>query len=161
MSDEHARYEAVRENYRAMIEKFGFAKVGVFDPAGQTDSFIYTVGFEHKDMPELVIGAAFDVSDLSMFVDHFAHDALHEGHALRTKVDAFTLGDDSSYDLRLVEVDPVFATDRVLVQAESILKRPVTRVCQIQISDAQKRWPGEEGFDDKFRQMYVGSIIAK
>lgn len=161
MSDEFEKYEAIRERYRAMIDQHGYTMVGVFDPEGKDVNFVYSVGFEHKDMPELVVGALFDSPDLASFVKHFASEALEHGHALRTKVDGITLEDDTSYDLRLVEVDPVYATEHVLVQASSILKRPVTRVCQIQISDAQKRWPGDDGFEDKFRQLFVGVVIAK
>lgn len=157
----HAGMEFVRDGFRQKIRDYGHAIVGVFDPENAGNNYAYTVGLTKQKLPEFVITGAFSIEDLSRVLNHFAHQARDEGHALRTQVDGLTLSDDVKLDLRVVDVDPVYAVDRMLVQAPLILKEPVTRVAWVQFSDPQKRFPGDEGYENYVRQGEVSPVIAK
>lgn len=152
--------EQTRQLYRDAIEKNRMAIVAVFDPKEQVPNFAYTVGLTHKGLPELGISGLLDMDFLTSVVGHFATLELDEGHALRSMEKAFKLDTGSEHNLRLVEVDPVYATENYLKQAGPILKQAVTRVCQIQISDAAGRFDGDPLFDNQFRQAQFGPVIS-
>ena len=154
------RIESVREQYRQKIEEFGWTVVGVFDAEGKQANFVYTVGLTNKELPELIVSGRLELDFLAQIANHFAQSMIGGGFSLRKLEKAFSLEDDTTYNLRMVQLDPVHALDRFLIQAQSILKKQVTAVCQIQISDASGKWPGEEGFEDKFQQLEVAPVIA-
>lgn len=151
--------EQARDRYRALIKENGFTMVGVFDPQGEESNYVYTAGLSLSDWPEYIVSGAFSMEDLSSFAGHMAQLTIKEGFALRKIENAFTV-QDSQHDVRVVEVDPVYAVTNYLIQAPLILKRQVKRVAWIQISDANKRFPGDEGFDNLFRQPVISTVIA-
>lgn len=156
----HAGMEQVRENYRRMIEAYGFTVVAVFDPEHQQAPFLYSVGLTRKDLPEVIVSARLEGEFLHRIINHFGYEMIDQGFALRRMENMFTLTDDSSYDVRMVEVDPVHAKDRFLIQAEPILKEQVKRVVWVQISDENKRFPGDPDFNNKFGQSDIAPVIS-
>ena len=157
---QHDHIEAVRQQYREKIERFGYTMVGVFDHEGRQPNFVYTVGLTNKDLPELIISGRVDMDFLSQVTGHFAQLMIDDGFALRKLVNVFSLQDGSEHDIRMVEIDPVYAKTNYLVQAEPILKDQVKRVVQLQISDGAKKFFGEEGYDDKLGNIEFAPVIA-
>lgn len=157
----HDRMETLRDSQRAKIKELGFTIMGIFDPTGATTSFLYTIGLTLKGLPELIISSKLDPQAQQDFVAFFAKNFIKDGAKLMKMDNVFTLEDDSAYGLRVVEVDPYAACDLYLVQAAPVLKEPVRRVMWIQISDAQGRFEGDEGFDNKFDQRVIAPVIAK
>lgn len=156
------RLDEIRQDMRELIAKHGFTHIYVFDNEQVQAPYLYTVGRHLHNLPELIITGLFDQDDLGMMVSNFARD--REGNPapecrLMVLAGAFEVEGDT-FNIRLVEIDPHHATFNYLVQAPIILQQPIERVQWIQISDAAGRWPGEAEFDNKFKQLFIGTPIA-
>lgn len=154
------RMDLIRKQYREKIATFGYTMAGVFDP-GTPDIYIYSMGLSKKDLPELIVAGQLPMDGLQDFVAHFANKFLEEGFALEELKNVFTLDDDTAYSLRLVQVDPYAAVEGFLKQAPSVLEQVIGKVVWIQISDTEGRYPGDEGFDNKFNQPDIAPVISK
>jgi hypothetical protein len=159
--------EAVRQRYRDLIEQHGHAVVGVFDDTGQRTNFAYTVGLTKQQLPEIIVSGRFELEDLHQFLSHFLDRLQTHGFAFHAQKDAFSIARDLEgksqgdlYDIRMVEIDPAPAVERYLIQAPAILRQPVPRVMQLQISDKSKRYPGDSDFVNEFEQDDVAPVIA-
>ncbi len=154
------RIDLVRKQYREKIETYGFTMAGVFDPSGD-DVFIYTMGLTLKELPEVIVAAQLDADMLQDFVAHVAKKFMEDGVSLFEIKEVFTLVDDTTYNFRLVYVDPFVAAEQYLVQAGPVMGRAVEQVVWIQISDVDGRYPGDENFDNKFNQPTIATVISK
>lgn len=165
----HERMELGRQQYRAQIEEQGFTIIPIFDPSGEKPNFAYTVGLTHKGLPELIVGGQLDLQLLAQILHHMAHLSIEEGHALRVLPHVFDLTAEpeegtkitTNHGLRVVDVDPVYAQDRYLIQAAPILKEMVPRVSWVQISDGKGLYFGQEGFTDILNQPDIAPVIAQ
>lgn len=156
------KLEHIRQDMREKIAHFGYTHIGVFDAEEKQAPFIYTVGRHLHNVPELIVTGAFDNNDLGLLISNFGRledGAVNTNATLVEIKGAFDVGG-VDYNVRTVEVDAGEAVVNFLVQAPMILQQQVERVQWIQLSDAAGRWPGEEGFDNLFRQLMVAKVIA-
>ena len=163
--------EQVIQEQKAAIAKDGVSFVCVPSSDTATEGHVlYTVGLTLAGLPEVIVSGSFEPADLAQHVGYVVEMLRNEGYVLRTTKDAFTLvanldgqpNPDSTaqFDFRTVEIDPGQTIERYMLPSTLVMDRPVARVMAIQYSDHLKRFVTDEGFENIFKQLDFGPIIA-
>lgn len=127
------------------IEKHGHAVVTVLEGPDEGDyPFSYTIGLSLKGLPELILVCPSPPEDMASLINSVSV-AMGDDPTPRV----LDLG--GKFPVRIVEVENAeVVRDDWTVQAGEYLENQDYKVVQIQITDMNGKFPGEEGFNEDY-----------
>ncbi|QVD49350.1 hypothetical protein LUCX_280 [Xanthomonas phage vB_XciM_LucasX] len=156
-----AKLDVHRTQVKQRIASHGFAVIAT-DNGGEEPSFAYSVGLSNIGFPELLFIAnlgAETLGQLTQYISEYLLDLHKQGKSFATleipeMIQASNGEQEVALSVRVRLVDANQAQAYIL-QAEPILGKPVGAVAQIVLSDAQARFPDDDGFENLYNQVLL------